>query len=83
MTEKPSQVVSLNGEIIDHRKANADVVDVLKSLLEMAKSGEIVGIAAVAVCHDDGTWMRRAGLQNLAMLGRVEVMKARITEDLS
>lgn len=54
------RVVSLNGDQIPGQKEVVpEVVEALEWLLEAARSGEVVGIAAVAATYDDCV-MRRA-----------------------
>ncbi|TNE43431.1 MAG: hypothetical protein EP341_11455 [Sphingomonadales bacterium] len=56
------RVVSIDGgPVIDGRDPNPDCVAELEDLLEMARSGEIVGIAGTIIHHDEGTSRITAG----------------------
>ena len=77
-----SKVVSLTGaEVIPPGTVRPELVAELESLLEMAKSGEIEGIAAAVLYRDDCTTFRLKGRMSRALIGVIEMMKARICYD--
>lgn len=78
-----TNVVGLRGELMPSEHAyNPDVIAHLEWLLEAAKSGQIVGIAAVYGWVDETVGWRRAGLVSLRSIGALEVMKSKMVKDL-
>lgn len=76
-----SEVHSLFGGPVGERRPDADTVDVLEDLLERAKSGEVVGIAAVAVNADGtaGHWL--AGfVTTFSAIGALSVLKHQLLD---
>jgi hypothetical protein len=77
-----AKIVSLKGEeIIPRGTARPDVVAALEEMLEMAKSGEIDGIAAALLLHDDCTTFRLNGRANRALIGVIRMMEFRLLYD--
>lgn len=77
------QVVAINGEAsYADRAINANCVAALEELLEMAKSGEICGIAASYQYHDNLGGYRLAGfVGSFSVLGAVNVMQDQLIND--
>lgn len=72
MSDAP-KIVSLRGDPISQPGVSIPaVVSSLEELLEMARSGEIKGIAIAVLHADDATSMRRVGVQTR---GCLEIMK--------
>lgn len=76
-----SQVVPLRGGLTGEKKVNPRAVEALEELLEMAWSGEIVGIAAAGMCHDGCGMYRVAGLVGgYSMLGAIDVVRSEVSD---
>ena len=83
MSEKhTAEVRSITGELIDLRQANESVVLRLEDILERAKSGEIVGLAVVAVYYDLATSHCAVGAVGVKALGEVTLMASEIMGSL-
>jgi len=69
-------IFSLNGEaILDKRQASEQVVAELERLLALAKDGEIIGFAGVALGHDSSTWISESGNRyNANVIGQLFIM---------
>lgn len=77
-----SKVVSLKGtEIVAPGTPNPDVITELEKLVEMAKAGEIEGIAYAVLFHDDLTTYNRKGRLTRGVIGCLELMKTAICID--
>lgn len=75
------RVVSINGCDVTPGKPDPGVVKVLEELLEMARSGEIVAIAAVSMHQDKLSSWRTAGrLGGYSIIGGTEVMKGHLID---
>ena len=72
-----SEVVSLWGQPTGERQVQPQMVAALESLLEMARSGEIVG-GVFAVRHCDGlcSYRVRGQISGYSLIGAVEAAKA-------
>ena len=69
-------VVPINSRaIIATAEPNEAVVKELERLLEMAKSGEVLGIAIATVHPGDLTCWRRCGHQTRGLIGVIELMQ--------
>lgn len=69
-------VVPINSRVIPTTpEPIPEVISELESLLEMARSGELVGVAIGLVHPGDLTSWRRAGRQVRALFGVLELMK--------
>ena len=79
--EAVSEVVSLWGQPTGERTVQPHMVEALEALLEMARSGEIVG-GVFAVLHCDGAASYRMGgqLGGYSVLGAFEAAKANLVE---
>lgn len=62
------------------REANPDVVKQLEALLDMAKSGEIVGFAYAVVHQGDLTSYHRAGRNTRGMIGALVLLQGEIVK---
>ena len=79
-----SNVISLDGGVvIDTRTPDADVISCLKALLERAEAGELNGIACVVRYYDRSHGWERQGLVSVAMVGELEMLKARVIKALA
>lgn len=72
-----SNIVSLSGDPIPAPgEADPKIVEICESLLEMASSGEIIGIAASVIRPDDTATLEWGGrVLNLLMLGSLDRLK--------
>jgi hypothetical protein len=74
-----TNIVSLTGEpIAAAPEPNPNVVELAKDILRMAETGELIGLAAVGLTEDEGTYSMRAGYQTCSLVGRLEHMKFKI-----
>jgi hypothetical protein len=66
-------VVGLRGEKISEAGVDEGVVEMLRELLRDAESGQIIGIAAIAVRPNDevGTFVRHRSKRHLLLAGTV------------
>lgn len=78
-------VVGLRGEAVPKatHEPRKDVVERLEWLLEAAKSGEIIGLAAVYVFRDEAAGQGVSGWRNYSMIGRLADLQRRILLDLA
>ena len=77
------KVVSLNGDpIVQPGEPQADVIEQLEAALEMARSGEIIGVVMVAVHSDECTSSCRRGFSNRRTVGELEIVKANLVDVL-
>lgn len=77
------EIVSLKGlPIKGELKSDPYVIAELEDMLDLAKSGKLVGIAVALEYFDAETGQRKVGVVSHAMIGRMEFLKARILEDL-
>jgi hypothetical protein len=67
---------------LSEKRADKDVVAKLRDFLEMAERGDLVAVAIVGGTAGKEMWMGRAGDQGVAMVGALEMMKARILAEL-
>lgn len=75
MNAPVDNVVSIHGGPVIQKVRRDDVVEELEEMLEMARSGEIVGFAGAILYHDAATGVRRAGLATRALIGAIETAK--------
>lgn len=75
-------VRSLFGQPIVRREVNPACVKILEQMVEAARSGEVVGVALVAVYSDEGTTTRRGGVLTIGALGQISRLHARVMRDL-
>jgi len=76
-----SDVFPIHGGVT-HRKANALTVEALERLLEKAKSGEIIGVAAAFVYGDFSASFMSGGVMNNALIGSITRLNAAMIEGL-
>jgi hypothetical protein len=77
------KVVSLNGApFIQPGEPQADVIEQLERVLEMARSGEISGIVIIAIHADECTSSCRRGYSNRRTVGEIEIVKADLIDAL-
>ena len=69
-------------EVLESRVVNPGVVEALETALEMARSGEMRGVALVYAYPDGATGVMRRGAQTYSMVGRIDAMKLAILNDL-
>ena len=78
-----SKVVSISGGVIsDTRIPRQDVIDELRRLLEAAEAGEIVGVALSYSYSDTSSGHCVTGVVSYSMIGRIEMVKQIIMDDL-
>lgn len=76
-----NNVRSLFGGATGQREPNENAISTLEELLEMARAGEIIGIAVAGLCHDGCGMYRLAGrVGGYSMLGAVEIAKAELID---
>lgn len=72
-----SNIVHIDGSALpEPGKPIYQVVDGLEKLLELARSGEIKGLAFVATHSDNCTTWNRLGFSTRSTIGTIELMKA-------
>lgn len=54
----------------------------LESIISAVRDGSIIGVAGVVLHPDNGTLHFRHGYQSTSMLGRVDMLKQRIIDEL-
>lgn len=70
-----SDVISLRGEpIVPPGEVNPEVVELAEKLLNMARSGEINALVALAIHADDATSTFRRGALSYRLVGSMTVM---------
>jgi hypothetical protein len=76
-----AEIRSLYGADIHQKQANPDTVAFLEALLEKARSGEIIGVAA-SILHDDFTASCAVvgGVGSYSMLGALEMARQDLVE---
>lgn len=80
MSEK---IVSLNGGPVVQRKPNEACIDTLRELLEMAESGEIVGLAGAIMYGDGSSAYRISGtVDQYRIIGALECAKGQMVSDV-
>lgn len=79
-----SKVVSLKPDvpIKDIRQADPNVIEILETALEEAKSGEVTGVAIAKIYFDMQSHQNRAGVMTWAMVGRLQGMVDGVIRDL-
>jgi hypothetical protein len=84
MTDVP-RVVSLRGEAFSQPgEPNPNVIKELESLLELARNGQINGLAFVDHWSDQsGIGHCHAGHVSYAMVGKLELLKSQMLKSLS
>lgn len=76
-------VVAIDGGAVPAREPNASCIALLADWLEMARSGEIIGVVAVGLSHDGcGQWALGGMVGGYSMLGALEIAKADLAEDI-
>jgi hypothetical protein len=80
MADAPKVVALRGGEIVQPGQPLPDLVALLEEVLEMARSGEIKGVALAMIHTDDCSSMRRCGVQTRGLIGCLEIMKADLCE---
>ena len=74
-------VQSLHGDPVIQRKADPDVVKLLKGMLEEAQSGEIIGfVGAILHCNDLSS-ICRAGIATRVLLGSLTMTQHCLIRD--
>ncbi len=78
------RVVPIRAGIIPKpRESHPEVVKQLEELLEMARSGEIVGLAAVYVYHDETVNYASSGWHGVyRIIGCMEVLKRELIDTI-
>ncbi len=66
-------IESLFGDAVVTHKPNPDVIKALEEVLEMARSGEIVGFVGAVLHGDDSTTIRRAGYSTRGLIGTLVI----------
>ena len=76
------KIVSLKGDpIIPKGTVRPDLISDLEQLVEMAKNGQIDGIACALLFSDDCTSYRLKGRANRALIGVINMMEFRLLYD--
>lgn len=74
-----TKVIAIHGGPTGQPEPNEKTIQVLESWLEMAKSGEIIGVAMAGLCADGYSRYSLAGfIGGYSMLGALDVAKAEI-----
>jgi hypothetical protein len=82
MTDAP-KVVGLRGQqVVDPRQPLKAVIDIAEEIADLARTGEIKGLAVVCAYFDDGSRGLAAGELSYSMVGRIEQIKGNILEAL-
>jgi hypothetical protein len=77
------EVVGIKGQpVVDPRQPDENAIAGAEWLLEQCKSGEVSGFAIVVGYSDSATGKMKAGVMTVSMLGRLEIMKMDIVQDL-
>lgn len=81
MVEAGAKIVSLRGEeIVQPGTPRPAVIEILEQSLEMARSGEVVGVFIARLHSDDATTGGIEGAQDRGLIGLVEMLKADLIE---
>lgn len=76
-----SNVVEVFGGPSGLPEPNAACIAALEAWLEMARSGEIIGVALAGLCHDRASRYSVAGMcGGYSMIGAIEVARADLLE---
>ncbi len=76
-----SNVTAIFGGPTGQPEPNATCIAVLEGWLEMARSGEVVGVALVGLCHDGASRYAVAGkCGGYGMIGALEMARADLVE---
>jgi hypothetical protein len=75
-------VVGLRGVEIADGSPVAGVVERLEWLLERARGGEIIGVAAAFQYRDAASGAVHAGFHSYGMIGRLEVLQQKIAREM-
>ena len=76
-----SEVVAIFGGPTGEPKPNENTIATLESYLEMAKAGEIIGVAVVALCADGLSRYNIGGfIGGYSMLGALDVCKSDVMD---
>jgi len=67
-----------NGDLTDERKPRASVIEACEELLEMAKSGEIVGLICAYTVHDKTSGRMATGAMYNSTIGDLERIKLQV-----
>lgn len=79
-----AKIVSLRGgEIPPPLTPRPAVIEVLEKALEMARAGEVIGIAVVFVHSDDATSCSKKGAMSRSMVGLMECLKLEICDGIN
>lgn len=71
-----SKVVAIHGGPTGEPEPNEQAIAVLESYLEMARSGEIIGVALAALCADGLARYSLGGfIGGYSMIGALEICK--------
>lgn len=78
MTEK---VISIHGGPTGCPEPNDACIKALEEWLELARAGEIIGVATAGLCHDGlGRWAVAGKVGGCAMVGALEAAKADVLD---
>lgn len=78
-----SKIVSISGgDLHDPREPNTNVIKALEDLLDMARSGEMIGFICVAENYDGSSMTVRSGGFNIPLvLGRMQCLSADLVRE--
>lgn len=74
-----AEVVGLNGQTIFQPKADAVVVSQLKTWLDRAEAGEVVGVAVAAVYRDGSLGQSYIGVSSRGLVGVLFSLAQRVS----
>jgi hypothetical protein len=79
-----AKVVTIRGDkvLLPGAPASEDVIDYLEKTLEMARSGEVQGVAIVRTHGDGCTTYHISGRRARGTLGAIELVKAEFVAEL-
>jgi hypothetical protein len=73
---EPANVVGIRpGQVVLARQPNPAAIEVLEGLLELARSGEVIGVAVAATYAGGCTAWQVGGVHGRGTIGVLEVMK--------
>ena len=76
-----TEVIAIFGGPTGQPEPNTNTIDVLEKYLEMARSGEIIGVAVAALCADGLARYHIGGMiGGYSMLGALEVCRADVLD---